>query len=156
MIRFSFIILLVPLLSGCSWMTLFAVSNKSDQTIVLQYVISASSPGTPSCPDDRQILKPRISNVAPQKNIRVHDLPLAHYTCDPATRTIQTTLLPDKTLYLLNRINFIEQDLHQQTGITFPIGPLTINKNENEKFPVNQIGYTFKKVSDMLYVITYR
>jgi hypothetical protein len=157
MIRFLILMLgLVPLLSGCSYMTLFAVVNKSDQPIVMNYVISESSPGNPPCPDDRHILIPRTSDAGPQKNIRAHDLPIAQYTCDPSTRTVKVTLLPTKTGYLLSRINFTEQELHQQTGVTFPISTLTINKNENEKFPVNQVGYTFKKVNDMLYVITYR
>ncbi|MDD5286665.1 MAG: hypothetical protein PHD54_12470 [Desulfuromonadaceae bacterium] len=147
MIRFSLLMLgLLPLLSGCSWMTLFAVTNRSDEPVVLQYVIYDSFP----CPDDTHILRPRISNEGPRVN-RVWELPLAQYSCDPTTSTVTVTLPPAKTTYLFVKINYIDTD--GLPGVTFLKPSLILNNNEHS--PANQAYYTYKKVSKMLYVITY-
>lgn len=148
MIRFSLLMLgLLPLLSGCSWMTLFAVTNKSDEPVVLQYVISDSFP----CPDDTHTLKPRISDSSAEANIRLWDLPFAQYTCEPATSTVTVTLPPAKTTYLFRKINYIDSE--GLPGVTFS-EPYKI-VNSGEKAPANKTYYKYKKFSKHLYVITY-
>lgn len=92
------VLLLLGLFSftGCSYMTNFDVVNKSDQTIVVRYVVKKPTmPDVPPSPPIVPAIKP-ISELHSSTSWR--NLSDSQYSFDPVTRQVTVSLSPNEVL----------------------------------------------------------
>ena len=154
----------ICLLSGCSWVTTFAVVNETDSTIDVSYTLAAPDGSKlPPCPDDQFIEKPRVRLAAELDDPSTlgASLPPSQFQCDPATRTVSIRLMPRHAVLLFWELNHtgyrteIEQEKHFHYPP--PIVRLAIHSDHGGiEYSGSQLTRDFIKKRDSLYLLTYQ
>ena len=154
------ILLLLPLMSGCSWLPWFLVVNKTSGPIVIGYTLAGEGSRLAACPDNYFITKPKITTIKAIGDAKVDTLPDAKYSCDPNTRKVTFQLNPEEAAYLFEVSGYhgfrTDKDFQNYTFMEYPIKSITIESQRGKiEFTDSQVTRDFLKVNNSLYMLTY-
>lgn len=152
---------LFPFITGCSWMTYFAVVNKTPEPIFIEYRLAGDGTRNSLCPDGHFIMKPKMTDINAINDLNVLAIPEAKFVCEADTRTVRLELPPDKGVFLFEELNYTgfrtEAEIEKQTHIGFQIKSISVQGKFGKVYYENaQVPRDFEKIKRSLYVLTYK
>ncbi len=145
------LVLMLPSLSSCSWVTTFVVANHDRNPLQIEYCLSASRPHHPACPDDQRVQKPRVISISQLD--RIMELgTTTEYSCDPETRTIKLILKPGLAVALYRSHTYTGRSDWDEDLVSLSI------KGEQGAvvYAADQLRTAFKKRKATLYILSIR
>jgi len=143
--------LLSTLISGCSWITDFVISNTSSADLFISYKVSGKS-----CPEDNFTPVPARKTNTELKNRDGEWKKLSpnEYSCDANTMVVKTTLPPNTALRVARIATYIGPEHYGNED--FKVLRLELNGTEGE-IHLNglKVLKAFKPESETLYVLSY-
>jgi hypothetical protein len=142
-------IVLVVIVSGCSWMTFFVVQNNSDGEIRIRYALCCTN-------TKYWYIVPKIikSSQIEDGVINWNSIPEAEHTYDKEKGIVEISLPPDHAVLVNHEPNYTgynkDRNSHAKIlgfTISSPKGQITYTGNE--------LGKVFKEQSKKLYILKY-
>ena len=149
--RVSLLSVVALTLVGCSWVTTFAVANKSAAPIVVEYRISSAGNKTPPCPDGQAVEEPRVVAITDIGNINGSKT-VIEYSCSPEQRLVTLTLAPSYAVSIFKSFMYSGESIREEDVIALSVS----GERGTVSYTGNQLASNFKKHSDSLYILSYQ
>jgi len=151
LIRSACLVLLSALISGCSWITDFVISNTTSADLFISYKVSGKS-----CPEDNFTPVPAQKTNTEFKNQEGEwkKLTTNDYSCDANTMVVKTTLPPNMALRVARIATYIGPESYGNEN--FMVLRLELRGAEGEMHLNGQkVLKAFKPENKALYVFSY-
>lgn len=147
------LIVYVAVLTGCSYLTDFAVVNQSNDTIKIRYRIK-NHPGPFTTPVPPATVPTSRLNAKHNQDWR--ELTREAYRLDQETREVVVELGSQEALRIARLHNY-ERNGENTDADEFPVEEIVVTGKSGElKLVGEQVRLTFSEFSKVLYTLTYR
>ena len=158
--RLLLVVLAFPLaLSGCSWITRFAVTNGSDAPVKLTISAEASQTGGTQgnhCPlGKRAALEVTTTQLNRWGEIAWRKLPEERYMLDLQHCVVEIEIFPEESVSVAGELTYVGH--RREFGTPGGISSLSIKSKDGEISSKGwEITKRFERLSDTLYVYAFR
>ncbi len=154
-LRATIFVLLAYLLSGCSWVTSFVITNKTSSVLEVNYQFGRMRTGTSGCFDDWRPV-PSVGPISDLQNQRAEwrQLNRDEYSCDVKKLRVRFPLKPNMAVSVGAEVNYFEHSLGYSNHLG--IDSLRLSGNSGSiAYEGLQVIRGFRKVDQTLYVLGY-
>lgn len=155
--RWTLALIGTVLVSGCSWITTFAIVNASRAPITISYTIGSQGTNIPACPDGYFLPFPRVVPVKEIDTLKglAPEAQKADFTCEKLTRTVTLSLAPDQAVSLFSVGTYTGPD--SERDYLLVLMKLSIKGDSGElQYGGRQLVRDFEKKSVALWTLTYK
>ena len=157
-LRFASFILLAHLLSGCSWITNFVITNKTTSVLKVTYQFSRMRTETGSCFDENWRRVPRVIPISGlrERGAKWRKLNPTEYSCDVKELTVKFQLEPNMAVSVGGEVNYL--DLREGLADTRHLGIESLalrGESGSITYEGVQVIRGFRRVDQDLYILEY-
>ena len=155
--RWTLALIGTVLLSGCSWITTFAIVNASRAPITISYTIGTEATKVPACPDGVFLPFPRVVPVKELATLEglSKEAQKADFTCEKSTRTVTLSLAPEQAVSLFRVGTYTGPN--SERDYRLDLMKLNIKGESGElQYGGRQVLRDFEKSNDALWILTYK
>lgn len=157
-LRCACFILLTNLLSGCSWITVFVITNQTDKVLEITYQFRKMSNETGSCFDEYFRPAPRLIPISDlrKQGTEWRDLNQNESSCDVKALRVRFPLKPSMAVSIGSAVNYLGHGDNLAYSQHLGIESLMLRGGSGSvMYEGVQVIRGFRKVDETLYVLEY-